>query len=465
MRNRVPKTQRKQNNSRNNNYSLSNEISNLRNQIKSQKPKKSGKTLITKGVDYIKQIDVFPVQLLDGSPKDGTKLVASYDITPSAFPNTRLELMSNTYQMYRFRKLKVSFTSSLPTAVNGLFLAFVDTDPKDAITTRNSTELLRIAQSHQGAKQGKIRDNWSFEMPQRADDQFFFIGNNGDERFRSMGKILIYQLGQATKFDGTPLTEELSAGALNLHWTCEFMNPQLQQLDRIYDSISQKDILRTFKNLTWYRTFASTSNAAAQIPGTRFRQVNIRPQAELFVEQGDYQLVIVPTKMTTSHMVKSYNTLSLPYSNGQYAIPGTDIHTAVTNAKLTVKAINDFMKEAFQIAKGGIEVAKTIFDVISIASSVFVKDLPLDNVDTEVIDDPEDTDLEHSHESLPLGAIVVHFDGQTRPLIQTLIEYQDIAHATAAPTASYECLILAYKIDEQTENMTPPILPYLPSLE
>jgi hypothetical protein len=470
---------------RNNNNKVMFEIKEIKKELKQKKSKtvnkNLGKRIQVKGIDFIRQVDVFPVQLLDGSAKDGIKLVAKYDISPTSFPNTRLELISNTYQLYRFTKVKVTYTSMLPTAVNGLFLAYIDTDPMDVPEANNSTDLLRIARSHQGSVQGKIRDNWSFTMPQRDDDQFYFIGQQGDKRFRKMGTLYVFQIGQATKFDGTPLTEELSAGALNIHWSCEFMNPQLQQLDRIYDGVSEKDILRVYQNLSWYRAITSVSNIsnALHIAGTRFRQANFVLHKDLFTVQGvgDYVIVMQPLKLNLSNTVKQLNSFALPYSNGNYKIPGTDFFTALANGKLDVKKIDQFVKDAYKLVEGGIKIAKKVYDVIQVISPLFLA-TQVTGVDVHVdIEDPDDVDITHAHESLPVGALVVHYDGINSPLVQTLVEYLDIAHAAdAATTFTYKCLFSAYKLNNSTSSsggdvqislngkIVEPSLPYLPKL-
>lgn len=473
------------NNGNGNNNGINAKIKSLQNQLKNKETKKfsgnKGKIITIKGVDFIRQIDVFPVQLLDGSPKDGIKLVAKYEITPSAFPNTRIEIISNTYQLYRFTKLRVSYTSLLPTAVNGLFIAYIDTDPKDKpANTLTSTDLLRLARSHQGSVQGKIRDNWSLSMPQRRDDQFFFIGDTGQERFTSMGNLYIYQVGQATKFDGTPLDVELSAGALNLQWTCEFMNPQLSSIQRIYDGVSEKDITRIYQNMSWYRRFNSNNvTSLAQIPGTRFRQVNLPLSTALFAASGpgDYKIIIQPLALNLNNSVKQLNTFALPYTNGNYSFPGTDIHTAVTQLKLTAKQVTDFIDEAYKVFEGGIIVARTIYDVVQIVSAAFILGHPLGDNSKTIIDDPLDVDIDHSDESQPMGMAMIHYDGRTPPLLQTLIEYEDPAHAADTATSfDYSILVTAYKLTNDTTNSggnvrsvgnTPvvePSLPYLPQL-
>lgn len=422
------------------------------------------------GIDFIRKVDVFPVQLMDGD----IKLVASYDISPSSFPNTRLELISNSYQLYRFNKVKITYTSLLPTAVNGLFLGYIDTDPSDTSildSIQTSNDILRIARSHQGSHQGKIRDNWSFNMPIRDDDQFFFIGegdnnNSSDRRFRKMGTLYIFQIGQATKFDGTPLTEELSAGALNIEWSCTFMNPQLQSLIRVYDGVTEKDVYRVINDISWYRSITQTSDPSQRFQSTRFRHLTWTLDKDLFQQgNGDYVVLSLPTRFTVSKAVKSINSVALPYDAWLGTPYGLTMYDAVIAGYLTIQEVNTFIQNAFKFGKGAISVAKEVYDVISLISSVFLLNAP-DTVDNEVIDDPADADIDHSDESLPLGQCIVHYDGINSPKIEDWLEYQD---STRAGNPNYNFtitkLFIAFKIkrshSDKSEEVVKPNVPYL----
>jgi hypothetical protein len=463
---------------------LSSQLISIRKELSKKKNKVSGpnkgKSMTARGSDFIRQIEVFPPQLLDGNQTTGIKLVAKYDISPSSFPNTRLELMSNTYQLFRFKKVTISYTSTLPTAINGIYIAYIDTDPSEQELVGNSTDLLRIARSHQGSIQGKIRDNWSLSMPERSDDQFFFIGDSGDARFSRMGTLYIYQVGQATKFDGTPLTQELASGVLNIHWTCEFNNPQLAKLDRIYDAISEKNILRVYNNITWYRTLntLNTITSATHIAGTPYRQATFIVDHDLFQDYGvgDYRIVLMPLKLSLSNTIQRLNTFALPYSIGQYsygALPNPgEIYQMVSQGLLTAKQVIDFVKEAYKIVKGGIKVAKEVYDVIQVVSSAFVYNQATGVNILADIDDPNDLNINNSHESLPIGSVVVHYDGATNPIIQSLVEYQDVTRAADASTSfTYQVLAICYKLPDKVlgnpnqvtagEPLVNPSLPFL----
>lgn len=434
-----------------------------------------GKMLSSAGTDFIRKVDVYPQQLLDGD----IKLVCQYDISPSSFPNTRLELISNTYQLYRFSKVKITYSSLLPTAINGLFIGYIDTDPSDTSvlsSVQTSNDVLRIARSHQGSVQGKIRDNWHVTMPIRDDDQFFFIGDSesddADRRFKKMGTLYIYQVGQATKFDGTPLAEELSAGALNIEWSCQFMNPQLQSLVRVYDGVTEKDVYRVINNMSWYRALSANVTSANKFQDTRFRHITWNLDNALFAPTGvgNYVVCSIPIKFTIHDGVKSVNSVSMPYSTYEGTPYGKSLYHAVADGLVSLKEVSNFLQTAFRFAKGGIEAAKEIYDVISLVSSAFVYNLG-DVVATTDVDDPEDADIDHSDECIPLGQCIVHYDGINSPIVEDWIEYQD---PTRAGQANYDFtlkkLFIAFKIkrtpnDKSADGIIEPNLPSFPKID
>jgi hypothetical protein len=395
------------------------------------------------------------------------KLVTTYDISPSSFPNTRLELLSNTYQMYRFDKLEVTYSTLLPTAINGLFMAYIDTDPSDDSITKasNSTDLLRIAKSHQGSKQGKIMDNWKVYMPQRKDDQFFFIGNDGgDQRLGKMGKLYIYQIGIATKFDGTPLKSELVAGALNINWTCTFMNPQLQSLTRIYDGITEKDVNRFVSGIDWYRTISKTTPAANVLPGTRFRHETYILGPELFMSKGDYVLVQTPLSRKIANTIKSLNIYALPYQADK---PYSDtLHDLWVKGKVTLNSFVSFADKAFNLLNGGIAIAGKIYDVIQFISPVFLASQAL-GVQVEGDIFVSDGSVDSGKQTLPIGQTVVHNDGINPVKVEVMIEFVDAAHA-ADPTVDVNTttLFTAFKLKLPPSDGSDAIVkPKLPNID
>lgn len=409
------------------------------------------KTETISGTDFLRKIDVFPIQLLDGD----IKLVYSVDISPSSFPNTRLELISNTYQMYRFTNFTIKSKSILTSVINGLFIGYIDTDPQDAPVPTSSDDILRIAKGHQASFQKALNDNWTLSLPMRSDDQMFFIGDQGDTRLRKMGKLYIFQVGKATKFDGSPVDSEISAASLEIEWTCKFSSPQLQQIDRIFDAESQKNILRIFSDLAWYRRFNATGidkdSCLRDKNGVRtnFRQANFTVNKDMFARTGtgSYMLVKIPIEITIPNTVKAFHTLAMPYdaTATPYSLPGTDLYSILATGAWSLVDFKKFVNKAFGLISGGIETAKEIYDVVSLVSSLFVAGQATGTEVDVVID--EGSSSSGVGQSLPIGHVVIHWDGQNQPVFQELIEFNDVAHATdPSVTVNYSVLVLAFKI-------------------
>lgn len=360
--------------------------------------------------------------------------------------------------MYRFEKFEVHYKSILPTAINGLYIAYIDTDPSDEVRlNRDANQILRLARSHQGSVQGTISKQWKVSLPIRDDDQFFFIGDEGDVRLRKMGTLYIFQVGKATRFDGTVLEEELAAGALNIHWTVRFMNPQLRNIDRVFDAITQKDMLRVYKNVAGYRSYTVTSPASNVIGTSSFRQANIQLHPLQFGNgKGSYAIWRLPVSITVPQVVKGFHSFARPYSDKKYLFPGSDIYTEVANGILNISSFTNFMDKAFGVLKTGISVAKEIYDVAQIISSLFLAGTAVTNATTVTIDDNNDNG------SLPVGQNVVYWDGVNKPLIQDIIEYEDNGHATNNIDVTYTVLLISIWLGESSDEPVEPRLPFLP---
>jgi hypothetical protein len=424
--------------------------------------------------------------------------------------------------MYQFTRFNISFKSFLPTVVNGLYIAYIDTDPLEQELPTTRDDLLRLVKSHQGARQGNLMENWSVSLPIRNDDQYFFIGNKGDVRFRKMGKLYIYQVGSATKFNGETIAETLDAGTLTMHWAVRFQSPQLQSLNRVYDGVTQKDVIRTFSNLSFYRQWSYTITSPAQLPGTKYRQVNQMLGSDLFHEGiGSYFIQKIPTLITIPVTVAAFHTLALPYSDQRYKFPGTDLHSMITGAITSAEHVSTFIEKAFKLIDGGIGVAKKVFDVISMISPLFaynkelkryvrlssIKDSKTITIGPRIVPGTEciykksknlhDIDEEfktiygdkekyktlmkelNNKKSIykttpskkafidptPDGGIVVYWDGRNTPLVQTLIEFDSNASAADPSTdVNFTQMLMAFKLDEANDSGQK-VEPSLPTIQ
>jgi len=411
-----------------------------------QKRVDRAKTKTESGTDLLSSIKVYSRKELDG----GIKIVYSVDISPSSFIGSRVELLSNMYQQYKFTKFHVKFTSSLPTAIGGIFVAYIDTDPEDRSETLSKDKLLRLASGHQFAKHVSVNESWTVKMPIQNQDDLFYTGSIGDKRFRKQGRLYIVQVGACTNFEGQAIDEDLEVGLLEIDWTATFSNPQMQDLKRVYDGESQKNILRVFSNLATYVPVLVGLPTSTTVPGTRFRHLDIPVLPQWFTKgTGNYQLMMLPRRTSIPHSLKAVHSLAVPYSDSQYQkTMGDREYTDIEGDQATkAKNYTDYITEAFKLIKGGIAVAKEVYDVVTLVSRVFVAgtDVNVTSAKTIVVDGTPTSDNQ-----LPAqGAVTIYWDGINTPIVEFMAEFEDNQHATAPIDSGFnlELEFLMFKLD------------------
>lgn len=416
------------------------------------------KQLTMQGIDYLSSITSSKPSELD----DGVKLVFTRQVTPSMFPQTKLQTTSRTFQKYKFMKFQVNYRPQIPDSINGMYIAYFDTDVSEKPILANKENLLRLAQSHQGAVHKSANAPWSVTLPISNTDDLFFTGTTGDERLTKQGTLYIYQVGNITNFSGEPITKPIDMGILNISWNVVFSAPQMSPELTVYDGVSQKDVLRTFKNLTTYQTVnvSGISNGFTLI-GTRFRwaKIPILPSWLNVGGKGSYMIVRLPQSTTISNSVKAIHSLAEPYTYDKYK---SDLGTKLVDGLFSTASLNLYIEQAFQITKEGIKTAKKIYDVISVIATLFLKDSTIGTLTSATYADDETTNTAF----VPLGANVVHWDGVNVPFVQDIIEFQDNAHAIdAAVTVAYPLTILLYKLENPllVDTVVESAIPKLPS--
>jgi hypothetical protein len=433
-------------------------LSNRRNTKQSTIPKiNKTKELRMVGVDYLSTLSSARPRELD----DGVKLIFTRQVTPSMFPQTKLQTTSRTYQKYKFMKFNVSFKPQLADSVNGVFIAYFDLDVNDKPILANKENLMRLAQSHQGAVQRSANKAWSVNMPVLGTDDYFFTGNQGDDRLTKQATLYIYQVGALSNFNGEQVDKPLDMGILSINWECIFTSPQMSNELSVYDGVSQKDVIRTFKNLVTYVnvTVAGITNEQG-LPGTRFRIAKI-PLLPAWLNKGgkgSYMIVRLPLASTISNSVKGIHSLIEPYTYDKYK---TDLGSKYTAGLFNSATLSNYIDQAFQILKGGIKTAKLVYDVITTVASLFVANSSI-GTQTNVT---YASDIDTNTAFVPVGANVAHWDGINVPFVQDLIEFQDNAHAVdPAITIGYPLTILIYKLDEALipDTVVESVLPRLP---
>nr|UNI73871.1 MAG: coat protein [brine shrimp noda-like virus 3] len=167
-------------------------------------------------------------------------VLASWDISPQAFKQTRLEYLSRIYEMYKFTKVAFEYEPAVPTTLGCQLIAYGDTDPKDDPKQAGTKEeLVRIAASHAGARQFNFIQRQSIPMVTKGINKFYFTGGNRDEnpRFTTQGKFHIIQVSDPIDLNGAPI-ESLQAGAVYINWTCTFKVPQIEVSPSTFRSTS-----------------------------------------------------------------------------------------------------------------------------------------------------------------------------------------------------------------------------------
>lgn len=380
---------------------------------------------------YVSQIDLFPPQLLD----NGIKLVKKLDISPSNFKSTRMELVSNTYQFYRFSALTIKYITKLPNSINANFIAFIDPDPLSNLdgTVHSSEDVLRIATEHQGSVQKDVLKPWSVSLPIRRDDQLFYVGDNGDVRQRKMGTLYIYQVGNATRFDGSLLTEELSAGTLNVYYTIHFSSPQLQPIVRVFDIRSFNDATRPTLQVVNKLYATTTAYPGGQLPASKYRQANFALNNAIFPSIGTYLITMCAPPSTTSNYIRSVSYFAFPYSYGPIpysfgGVSGTDLFTSITNASITLGQATQFLSINFGHLTRTIQQKPVPLGSDVIAQNNTYYDANATGEITYAIN-PNSQAFATDTNQPCVGQIVVYNDGVNWPLIQGIIEYKNPTQA------------------------------------
>jgi len=185
--------------------------------IQNQKCRHSGSDFIT------------PVTVKADISVPSSRILAEFPITPSAFPGTRLTQFSNLYEFYKFVSLRLRYVPAVPVTLACQLVLYVDLDPTDDATTITDSDfLIRQAVAQTGAQQWNFHTPKVIPMAMRADQQFYFTGNDRQNvRFTQQGKAYLIQVTQAVNVNGEPIGADLEAGSIFFDWTVDFNIPQL----------------------------------------------------------------------------------------------------------------------------------------------------------------------------------------------------------------------------------------------
>jgi hypothetical protein len=185
--------------------------------IQNQKCRHSGSDFIT------------PITIKADISLPSSRILAEFPITPSAFPGTRLTQFANLYEFYKFVSLRLRYVPAVPVTLACQLVLYVDLDPSDDATSITDSEfLIRQAVAQTGAQQWNFHTPKVIPMAMRADQQFYFTGNDRQNvRFTQQGKAYLIQVTEAVNVSGDPITRDIEAGSIYFDWVVDFNIPQL----------------------------------------------------------------------------------------------------------------------------------------------------------------------------------------------------------------------------------------------
>lgn len=392
------------------------------------------------GSDYLGKVRLAGNSQLDS----GIANIFTINIAPSKFKTTRLELLSNVYQFYRFKKMYIRYTPNVTTS-NANLLAFFSLDPDDLPHANSAEEILRLAKSHKGSEQLKANSKFAINMPAGNKEKWFYTVGSEEQRLSVQAVFYLYQIGNATNYIGQSITKGYDAGTLDIDWEIEFKNPQLNGLNRITDGSSQKDVIRLFKSIASYQSMDFGNITATNNYITDKYRVANHPVDMTMLPKGSYLVQQIPVGITLPNSLRSCRTYS---PSGYENDPHLGLGGLLTAGKIDTKGIMNFINKAWKIAEGGIGAAIKIFDVIELVLPLFNADQPT-GTQVDVTYDFS-TQLKTFN---PIGYSVITYDGITAPLIEVLFEFKDQAHAQDTNVVvAYKCVTLLYPLEENTLN-------------
>ena len=157
------------------------------------------------------------------------RILLANNISPSAYPGTRLTQLAPLWERYRFRRFKLRWVPAVPKTIACQLIIYQDTDPlDDPSVITNADSLVRQATAQTGSQQFNFINPMAVELAQRADDQLYYTGKDKqNERFSRQGNFYVVQVTDPLDLNGVPLAEDIMAGSLYVDWECEFQIAQI----------------------------------------------------------------------------------------------------------------------------------------------------------------------------------------------------------------------------------------------
>ena len=176
------------------------------------------------GSDFLSTVSVVP-NITD--PDD--RILSVISVSPSLFAGTRLAVMSQLFERYRFVSFRVRYVPAVPTTLGCQLLSYLDTDPlDDPSVILDGDQLLRQATAHTGSQQWNFNTPKVISLPIRSDGQLYYTGlTKQNERFNVQAKIYLIQVTRPVDINGSPVASPIEAGSLYIDWNVRFETPQI----------------------------------------------------------------------------------------------------------------------------------------------------------------------------------------------------------------------------------------------
>jgi hypothetical protein len=156
-------------------------------------------------------------------------ILASFPISPSAYPGTRLTSLSQLWERFRFTSLSLRYVPAVPMTIACQFIIYIDTDPlDDPNTIPNADAIIRQATAQAKSQQFNFNKAKNISLCVRKDDQLYYTGADKQNlRFSNQGTAYIIQVTPVMDFNGGIIDTGVAAGSIYLDWNVCFDIPQI----------------------------------------------------------------------------------------------------------------------------------------------------------------------------------------------------------------------------------------------
>lgn len=152
----------------------------------------------------------------------GDSMLLNIMLSLVAMTGTRLQIWSQMYEKFLFRKLRFHVVPSVPTTNSGSYIVAYDRDPTDP-TPPSDLGGSRALMSYENSCEFPIWVPGAITCPLIQPDEGYYTGSGTDERLFTQGQLYIWQLDAAS-------VANLSF-TVYVEYECDFFVPQLEQIN------------------------------------------------------------------------------------------------------------------------------------------------------------------------------------------------------------------------------------------